>query len=254
MRGPGPWKPPESWLPDVPGAPATRGLQRGDSTCLSAIFVIYLSLSEPWKITTEILRTATKCFHYRPHFTPGGLSKTPVTGPTDPQTPSSLCGCREPGLTRWVQGEPSNLGSGWLEESDPVVKIFQAGYISKSNSKLMTRKPYSHERKIDYGYKSVWNLTSPCRNTTQKLSLIDACHLRAAGTLSLMRSQKQSRNCSCYCCGQDLFIQLAKWLSPFPEGDICIFKIQSCWQDGQNRPQPRHKNKRGCKTGEIKLL
>lgn len=83
----------------------------------------------------------------------------------------------------------------------------------------MTRKLYSPERKIESGYKSVWNLTSPRRNTTQKISLIDACHLRAAGTPSLMRSQKQSRNCSC-CCGQDLFLQLVKWPPPPPSPKV----------------------------------
>lgn len=92
------------------------------------------------------------------------------------------------------------------------------------------------------------------RNTTQKLSLIDACHLRAAGTLSLIRSQKQSRNCSCCCGGQDLFLQLAKWPSSFPEGDICIFRFQSCQQDGLNRPQSQHKKIRGASQRGNKVV
>lgn len=130
-----------------------------------------------------------------------------------------------------------------------MVKILQAGYVSKSNSKLMTRKPYLHERKIDYGYKSVWNLTLPRRNTTQKLSLIDACHLRAAGTLSLMRARKNRAVIVAAAAGR---IYFSNWLNgfppAFPEGEICIFKIQNCRKEEQNRPQPRHKNKMGCKA------
>ena len=34
----------------------------------------------------------------------------------------------EPGPTLWVHGEPFDLGPGWLEERDWVVKILQAGY------------------------------------------------------------------------------------------------------------------------------
>lgn len=137
------------------------------------------------------------------------------------------------------------------------MKIFQAGEMSKPDSKLMIRKTYLHGRKIDSGYKSVWNLTSPRRNTTQKLSLIDACRLRAAGTLPFTRSQTKKRK------EKALIVTAAvgriyffNWLNglPFPEGDICVFKIHSCGPDGQDRPQPLHKNKRGYKAREIKLL
>lgn len=51
-------------------------------------------------------------------------------------------------------------------------------------------------------------------------------------------------------------IYFFNWLNglSFPEGDICVFKIHSCGPDGQDRPQPLHKNKRGYKAREIKLL
>lgn len=119
---------------------------------------------------------------------------------------------------------------------------------SKSSSKLMTEEPYLHARKIDSGYKSVWNLTSPRRNTTQKLSLIDACHLRAAGTLPLTRSKNRAIIVTA-AAGR---IYFSNWLNGhprFPEGDICIFKFQSCQHGRQNRPLSRHKNKRGYTAG-----
>lgn len=62
--------------------------------------------------TTKILGTNTKCFHQHPHFTPGDLSKTLTTLPTDSQPPNSFCGCGEPGPTGWVHREPSEFGPG----------------------------------------------------------------------------------------------------------------------------------------------
>lgn len=45
--------------------------------------------------------------------------------------PKRLLWLRGAWPTRWVHREPFDLGPGWLEEKDPVVKILQAGYLKQ---------------------------------------------------------------------------------------------------------------------------
>lgn len=100
----------------------------------------------------------------------------------------------------------------------------------------MTRKPYLHVRKIDSGYKSVWNLTSPRRNTTQKLSLIDACHLRAAGTLSLMHSQKNRAVIVAAAAGRIYFSNWLNGLPPSPKVISVFSNFRASGTTGRTDP------------------
>lgn len=53
-------------------------------------------------------------------------------------------------------------------------------------------------------------------------------------------------------------IYFFNWLNhlPFPEGDICVFKIHSCWPAGQTDPKlyTKKKKKRGYKAGGNKVV
>lgn len=130
-RGPGPWERQEFWFPNVPGAPATLGLQRED---LPMPFGYIRGLLSSFRSQENNYGDTRHCHEMLPlarSFYSWRFKQDPNNSAHGSPAPKRLLWLRGAWPTRWVHREPSDLGPGWLEEKDPVVKILQAGYLKQ---------------------------------------------------------------------------------------------------------------------------
>ena len=105
------------------------GLHRGDSPASPLGYICdLLSSFRTQKDNHGGTRHCHKMLSLAPSFYSWRSKQDPNNSTHVSPAPNSFCGCEEPGPTLWVHGEPFDLGPGWLEERDWVVKILQAGY------------------------------------------------------------------------------------------------------------------------------